>query len=84
MNVLDKLDNLGNLLFTTLVPNRSQLPLWAQGVFPIHIARRIPGKVLLIYIANMDYRWLMEQKYVTSVKMVPEGPSGYHIEIEQA
>lgn len=82
---LAKLDLLDNI---TIQPqayyNMSKLPKWMHDPYPIRIADRQSGKVLIIYVGKTDSKWLTEQQYVTSVKIVyDEGSAGYRLQIDQ-
>ena len=84
VTTLGKLNLLHNITIKPQVYNISKWPKWMHRPYPIKIAKREPGKVLIIYIGKTDNKWLTDQKYVTAVKIVvDEGSAGYRLQIDQ-
>ena len=81
---LAKLNLLDDITIQPQVDNMSKWPKWMQRPYPIKIADRQSGKVLIIYVGKTANNWLTEQQYVTSVKIVyGEGSAGYRLQIDQ-
>ncbi len=80
---LNKLNPLYDVTLQVLTDDRSKLPKWLQDPHRITIKKGHPGEILLIFVNHRSDRWLVSYKYVKSVQIAYDSPSGYSVIISQ-
>jgi hypothetical protein len=80
---LNKLNPLYDVTLQVLTHDRSKLPQWLQPPHRIMIQKGNPGDILLIFISHRSNNWVVNYKYVKSVQIAYNSPSGYSIIISQ-
>lgn len=80
---LNKLNPLYNVTVQVMTYDRSKLPDWLQAPHHIPIKKGNPGEILLIFVSHRAGDWVINYKYVKSVQIAYDSPSGYSIIISQ-
>lgn len=80
---LNKLDPLHDVTARVLTHDMSKLPQWLQTPYPISIKKRNRGDILLIFVSHRADQWVINYKWVHSIQIAYDSPSGYNIVISQ-